>query len=137
LYGYDNSTDAAVNLFIGQGVPANKLVIGMAFYGKYWNDVRNGNNGFNLPAGGGGGDFAYSDLVANYINKNGYTRYWDDTAKAPYLFNGSTFITYDDPASISAKTGYIKSKGLAGGMFWEYSPDNTGALLDSLHNGLQ
>jgi GH18 family chitinase/chitodextrinase len=137
LYGYDNSTDAAVNLFMSQGVPANKLVIGMAFYGKYWNNVQNTSNGFNQPTGGGGGDLAYSDLAASYINKNGYTRYWDDTAKAPYLFNGSTFITYDDPASISAKTGYIKSKGLAGGMFWEYSQDNTGALLDSLHNGLQ
>lgn len=58
-------------------------------------------------------------------NKKGYTKYWDDVAKAPYLFNARTkyFITYDDERSIREKCDYIKKNGLAGAMFWEYADD--------------
>ena len=38
---------------------------------------------------------------------------FDESAKAPYIFDGSTFISYDDPESVAAKCEYIKEKGLA------------------------
>ena len=42
-------------------------------------------------------------------------------AKVPYLYNATTgtFISYDDNESMKYKTGYIKTKGLSGAMFWE------------------
>jgi chitinase len=55
----------------------------------------------------------------------------------PWLFNGSTFIAYDDEQSIGLKASYIKSKGLAGGMIWELSQDPNRILLDALYNGLK
>ncbi|KAG9083988.1 hypothetical protein FRC06_004286, partial [Ceratobasidium sp. 370] len=36
-------------------------------------------------------------------------------------------VSYDTPNIIRQKAAYIKSKGLAGGMFWELSSDKTGA----------
>ncbi|GAE07991.1 glycosyl hydrolase family 18 protein [Paenibacillus sp. JCM 10914] len=132
LSGRDISVTSAVNLFRNGGVPASKLVIGGAFYGRGWTGVQNGNNGLDRPASGGF-ETDYNTIVAQYLNKNGYTRYWDSSAQAPYLFNGNTFITYDDPQSLSLKAQYVKNNNLGGIMFWEYSNDRSGALLQSIY----
>ncbi|MFD0715832.1 glycoside hydrolase family 18 protein [Paenibacillus sp. GCM10027626] len=132
------STDASVNLFIRAGVPKEKIVIGAAFYSRMWNQVPNRDNGLHQMAGSTGGygpDF--TALAAEYINKNNYVRYWDDEAKAPYLFNGSSFISYEDERSIQHKCDYVKSRKLAGVMFWEYSCDKTHRLLDAMYQGLK
>ncbi|MFQ9872452.1 MAG: glycosyl hydrolase family 18 protein [Oscillospiraceae bacterium] len=50
-------------------------------------------------------------------------RYWDDEAKAPWVYDGSTFLSYDDEQSIACKVDYIKERGLKGLMFWEYFYD--------------
>lgn len=68
------------------------------------------------------------------MNKNGYTRYWDSSAQAPYLFNGNTFISYDDPQSLRLKVQYVKNSNLGGIMFWEYSNDRSGALLQAVYS---
>ena len=77
-----------------------------------------------------GGGFDY--LKDSLENKNGFIKYWDDVAKAPYLFNPQTkvFITYDDERSIREKCAYIKKNNLAGAMFWEYNDDKKEYLLD-------
>ncbi|MFC7678713.1 glycoside hydrolase family 18 protein [Paenibacillus sp. GCM10028914] len=131
------SVEASVNLFIRAGVPKEKIVIGVAFYSRVWNQVPDRNHGLHQMAGTTGGygpDF--TELYANYINKNGYVRYWDDEAKAPYLFNGSSLISYDDEESIQCKCDYVKAEGLAGAMFWEYGCDRTYRLLEAMHQGL-
>lgn len=118
------STDHAVRLFEQAGVPREKLVIGTAFYSRCWKGVPDRDHGFMQIAettGGYGPD--YSVLAEHYVNKNGYERHWDDEAKAPYLFNGSEFISYEDEASIRWKLDYVKEQNLAGIMFWEYSQD--------------
>jgi GH18 family chitinase len=133
LSGRDISVTSAVNLFRNSGVPANKLVIGGAFYGRAWTNVQNANNGLDRT-GSGGFEADYNTIVNQYLNKNGYTRYWDSSAQAPYLFNGNTFITYDDPQSLGLKAQYVKNNNLGGIMFWEYSNDRSGALLQSIYS---
>ena len=118
-YGPGLSCDESVNLFIEAGVPAYKINLGIPFFGLY---------GYEY--------LSYEALVKNYINKNGWKRYWDDEAKATYLKNDSSFISYEDEVSISYKTDYIKSKGLGGAMFWEYNQDYNGILLNRLWAGL-
>ncbi|MDQ6420019.1 glycoside hydrolase family 18 protein [Paenibacillus sp. LHD-117] len=132
------STDASVRMFEKAGVPRGKIVIGGAFYSRMWKDVPDRNRGLyqmTKLAGGYGPD--YSALLAEYINLNGFTRYWDDEAKAPYLFDGSTFITYDDEESLTHKCEYIKNADLAGIMFWEYKCDTSHRLLDAIYTSLQ
>lgn len=132
------SVDASVKMFTAAGVPCHKIVIGAAFYSRMWKGVPSRNNGlFQHTSGAGGYGPDYSELVSNYINKNGYRRYWDDMAKAPYLFDGMNFITYDDEDSIRAKCEYVRQHGLAGVMFWEYSCDSTHVLLDSIYRSLR
>ena len=126
------STDKSVKAFMAAGVPANKLVIGMGFYGKGWEMQTTDNNGLyrRAKAGARGGGFDY--LKDSLENKKGFIKYWDDVAKAPYLFNPQTkvFITYDDEKSIKEKCKYIKKNNLAGAMFWEYGQDKKEYLLD-------
>lgn len=138
-------SDGAVKAYQNAGVPLNKIVLGIPLYGVGWKNCApgpNGNglyqtctpdaNGSYVPNGtwdtwesGPSGSFDYGDLAANYVNKNGFVRYWNDKAKVPFLYNASskTFISYDDPQSISAKTSYIQTQGLGGAMVWDLSED--------------
>lgn len=132
------SVDASVEMFVRAGVPKEKIIIGAAFYSRMWKDVPNKNNGLHqITPGSGGYGPMYTALVAEYINKNGFVRHWDAEAKAPYLFDGSTFITYDDAESLQAKCAYVKQNDLKGIMFWEYSCDETGTLLNALEQSLR
>lgn len=128
------STDKSVKAFLAAGVPAKKLVVGLGFYGKGWRMQTADNNGLyrRVESYTRGGGFTY--LKDSLENKNGFTKYWDNVAKAPYLFNPQTkmFITYDDERSIREKCAYIKKNKLAGAMFWEYSSDKKEYLLDVL-----
>ncbi|EFU43664.1 Chitinase [Paenibacillus vortex V453] len=128
------SADASVRMFTLAGVPREKIVIGAAFYSRRWKDVPDVNNGYLqiAPSSGGYGP-TYTQLTADYFNNPQFKRFWDDEAKAPYLFDGSSFITYDDPESLTHKCKYIQDQGLAGIMFWEYSCDTTHSLLDAMY----
>ena len=84
----------------------------------------------------GGYGPAYGDLKENYINKNGFVRYWDDEAKAPWLFDGETFLSYDDEESIECKADYVNREGLLGAMYWEYGLDTTFTLTGCLRRAL-
>ncbi|MCA0757133.1 glycoside hydrolase family 18 protein [Paenibacillus sp. N4] len=131
------STDASVNLFVRAGVPKEKIVIGAAFYSRIWQQVPDRSSGLHQMAGSTGGygpDF--TALASDYIDKNGYVRHWDNEAKSPYLYNGSSFISYDDEESLLHKCSYVKESGLAGIMFWEYGCDRTHRLLDAIYRGL-
>lgn len=139
-YPRQGSADEGVRLMEAAGVPAAKIVLGGAFYGHAWSDVAPENNGLHQsgkqpdPALGYG---SYTNIAANLIG-HGYTRYWDATAQAPWLYNADTrvFVSYDDPESLAAKCAYIRKKHLAGIMFWSYFDDTTGELLGAIDRGL-
>lgn len=134
---YPASADKAVEYFLRAGVPREKLVIGAAFYSRMWHDVPDIDHGLHQMAGTTGGyGPSYHNLVRDFINKNGYVRYWDDEAKAPYLFDGKTFISYDDEESLKEKAEYVREKGLYGIMYWEYCNDETHTLTGWLRKQL-
>ena len=88
---------------------------------------------------GEGSDYGpgYTQLMRDYVDKQGYTRYWDDDAKAPYLFNGDTFITYEDEESLRQKCRLVRESGIAGIMIWEYSYDEDHGLVRVMANALR
>lgn len=132
------SADASVKLFEQAGVPASKIVLGVPFYGHVWADVADTNHGL-YQAGKKTNIWASYHDITDTLLKNGFNRYWDSTASAPYLYNPATrtFVSYDDVESIQLKCQYVLKSNLAGVMFWEYSGDTAGhALLNSIDVGL-
>ncbi len=74
----------------------------------------------------------YNDIVKTFLNdpQKRFTEHWDDQAKVPWLSVQSAdgkplfALSYENPRSVAIKAEYIKKRGLAGAMFWEYGADN-------------
>ena len=69
------------------------------------------------------------------------SRYWDEVAEAPYLYNptDSIFFSYDDTASVKLKTQYAIEEDLGGIMFWELGNDTKeeNSLVDAIYEATQ
>lgn len=126
------------------GVPNYKLVVGIPFYGKGWEGCPAGGEyqTCTKPSTSFGswetGIFDYSDLDSNYVNKNGYDRYWNEAAKVAYLYNPEKqiFITYNDENSMLYTASLVKSLDIAGTMNWEISGDRDNKLVTVLNGAL-
>ena len=135
------NSDAVVNLLL-QYVPANKIVLGMPFYGYGWSGCQAGpkQDGLYQPckAGANGMDsnFSFSrlteqgylvkDVQGNYTHgAQGFVRHWSQSGQVPYLYNPESqiFISYEDEQSIHLKDRYLLQRGLRGAMFWELNAD--------------
>ncbi|WP_461451897.1 glycoside hydrolase family 18 protein [Mucilaginibacter sp.] len=125
------STAEAIENYMAEGVPAEKIVMGLPFYCRGWTDVNNADEGLYQPSAGHHVSFSYDSLATAYINKNGYEYHWDKKAKVPYLWNSElrTFITYNDERAFKYKVQYMKKHHLGGVMFWEYSLDIKNQVL--------
>lgn len=132
------NTDAMVKLFHSAGVPLEKMVIGAAFYSRHWTGVPDCDHGLLQEAESvGNGGPRYSDLTEDFLREKSFTRYWDEEARAAYLWNGSEFISYESPEAIRQKCLYVREKGLLGIMYWEHSCDATRELLTAMDCALR
>ena len=134
----NTSTRGIVEMFHNAGVPYEKLIVGAAFYCRHFDYVPNVNNGLLQPAGTTGlyGP-NYDGLTEEFRKANNYVEYWDEDAEASYLWNGSTFVSFESPEAIRRKCTYIMDKGLLGIMYWEHGSDTTRELLTVIHNTLK
>jgi len=138
------NVQAAVQAFLTAGVPADKIVVGVPFFGRGWAGVPDNNHGLYQTFNGtpnGQSSTNYLDLKNTYlIEGSGYTRYWEDEAMVPWIYNPLTgiMISYDDPQSLSLKADYIKAMNLGGIMIWQLGADDEqGSLLDALYSHLK
>lgn len=112
----------AVKAHIAAGMPVEKLVLGIPFYGR--------GNKTDIK-----GFIDYKDL----LNLQGFEQKWDDEAKAHYLVNekGELVLTFETPESIALKCDYVHEQGLLGAMYWEYAGDTEGGVLrDAVYKGI-
>ena len=126
------SADNAIRYLVSIGVPADKIVIGSAFYARTWENVANTNNGL-YQSGKFKSFIAFDQFNKRLSEEDGFIFYRDTIAKAPYAYSVAkkTFATFDDPLSIQNKTQYAIDKGLNGIMFWELTLDKqSGGLLE-------
>ncbi|MBC2023997.1 chitinase [Listeria booriae] len=149
------SVDQTVKYLKSQGAASEKIVIGAAFYTRGWNKVDAGTSttqpGLFQPAtknnkdadqsatygapnekplatgdgGRAGGVWAYKSIDALKAKSPTLVEYWDDVAKAPYMYSKTTgeFYTYDNVRSIGYKAQYVKDNNLGGMISWMQSQD--------------
>lgn len=102
--------EGALERHLAAGIPKEKIVMGMPFYGH--------GNRKDYPD--------YVDYKDQKPPKEGLHEVWDDVAKIPYYADadGRMVLGFDNVRSIRAKCEFILSRGVLGGMYWEYSCDN-------------
>ncbi|MFG2167256.1 glycoside hydrolase family 18 protein [Micromonospora chersina] len=129
----DFSAQVAIDGWLARGAPRGKLVLGIPYYGRGWTGVTGGGDGLFQPAAGPApatfeaGSEDYKQLKT--LPGKGFTVHRDLRAGHAWLFDGTTFWTYDDPAVVFQKTLYIRRAGLAGAMVWSLDGDDDNATL--------
>ncbi|HWV36232.1 MAG TPA: glycoside hydrolase family 18 protein [Thermomicrobiales bacterium] len=132
---YQN-VSGTVETFLGEGVPREKLVVGMPFYGRGFTGVPDMNHGL-YQSFDDQMFVRYHQIVRDLLPVS--QRFWHATADVPWLYNATTgtMLSYDDPESLRLKGEYIRRERLGGAMFWELSGDTDDlALLTAIHEGL-
>jgi chitinase len=129
-----HSIERSIARYKAAGVPEQKILMGLPFYGYSWTAVSSVNNGLFQP-----GRAVHADRPYNYIRTLATpdSEYRDTRSQAPWLFDGETFWTYEDPVSVRYKVSYARNQHLGGIMIWELSEDTADAeLLNAAYRSL-
>ncbi len=119
LPGY--SIDGMVNNLIEAGMPSEKILLGVPFYGRLGATVTK----------------SYDDLRKDYINKNGYEIRFDKQAQVPYLVKDGKFaMSYDNALSIFLKGQYVLKNCLGGIFSWTSTYDQANILAKSMNESI-
>lgn len=139
--------DYAIQYWIDHGMPRNKIVMGLAAYGRGWTlESSTPGQGLGAPAIRGCDPMkdTQQEGVLNYIealtviNSGGVTQF-DPATTTMYVQKGDQWYSYEDPDSIVYKVDYIKDEGLLGGMLWAVDNDdfnNGNPIITSIYNNL-
>ena len=109
------SCDESVARHFTAGVPYEKMVLGIPFYGH----------------GDGKAFEDYVDYKDIKIDQSKYSVLWDDAAKVPYVADatGKMVLNFDDEQSVGLKAEYVLQKKLAGAMYWNIEADDASHTL--------
>ncbi len=132
-----DTIEGAVSFYEAAGVPAEKIVIGAPFYGHVFTHVP-GRHGGLFQRFRRQRDTPTYDEIAS-AHPSSFRRYWSPTAGEPWLYSHQLrqFVSYEDPASMAAKAGYVIAAHLRGAMVWEISQDDAAhSLIDALSGPL-
>ncbi len=125
---HQSSVSGSAAAYLEQGVPADKLVLGMPLYGYRYNGVR-GEGLYSLFTSAR--SIPYDALVETYLSDPAYRQFYHTEARVPYLRGRDSFLSYDDPRSIAEKAALAQELDLQGIGFWELSQDRTAVLIES------
>ncbi|MGW7306776.1 glycosyl hydrolase family 18 protein [Streptomyces sp. NPDC054835] len=128
-----NSAEAIAR-FKAQGVPGNKLLLGVGFYGRGWTGVTQAAPGGTAtgPAAG-----TYEQGIEDYKVLKNSCPATGTVAGTAYAHCGTNWWSYDTPATVTSKMGWAKNQGLGGAFFWEFSGDTgNGELVGAINSGL-
>jgi chitinase len=135
------SVEEAVDAFLGLGLPADKILIGAAFYSRSFANT----DGLGKPSRGTVEDKSWEPGVLDYkdiINKGKYELHYDSDAVAGWGYDSANkvLISFDCVESIKAKVDYVFKKNLKGIIVWEASGDlpisHEKSLTKALYEGL-
>jgi chitinase len=128
------TTADAIAKFKSKGVPANKLLIGIGFYGRGWTGVTQDAPGGTAtgPAPG-----TYEQGIEDYKVLKTSCPATGTIAGTAYAHCGTNWWSYDTPSTIAGKMSWAKTQGLGGAFFWDFSGDTSnGELVSAINSGL-
>ncbi|MBW8847332.1 MAG: hypothetical protein JF607_20395 [Burkholderiales bacterium] len=122
----DDSLEASVANLRQAGVPASKLVAGVAMYGRGFDGVK-ADGRYARPWPNEDGSVPFKDIDS----LTGMKAHFDKRTQSWAMVGGGRFVGYDDPRAVRAKVALVKREGLAGVFAWELSQDN-GEILNAM-----
>lgn len=122
------SADGGVRAYVGAGIPAEKILLGVAFYGHRWRTKL----AEPLYEKATYKDTLTYTQIKKLIEKTPAAMFYDEAAQAPYYADGKVFISYDDIRSITQKRLYVREQGLLGLFAWQYGSDQAGELVHAM-----
>ncbi len=132
---HGNNIEATIEAYEQAGVPPAKLLLGIPFYAYGWSGVGAANHGLFQPGQPIRGEHFYRSIQTIAAQS---TLYRDTASQSPWLYDGKSFWTFDDPVSIRAKLDFARRRKLGGAMVWELSNDSAdAALLKAVAAGLR
>ncbi|AGZ38891.1 chitinase [Actinoplanes friuliensis DSM 7358] len=129
-----STTDAAISGLLGLGIPPEKLLLGIGFYGRGWTGVSQAGPGGTAsgPAQG-----SYDKGIEDYAVLQETCPPTGSIGGTSYAVCGGQWWGYDTPETIKAKMAYARSKALGGAFAWELSGDTDDArLVTAMKDGL-
>jgi len=124
--GFNYTLSKSITAYLKAGVPQNKLILGLPYYGREWEVATN-----TVPANTTGGFNASRTL--SYINNTPATytltnKFWENNCYSPYYKyisggnNRQCFI--DDVYSLGRKYDMVNQRGLGGIGIWALGYDD-------------
>lgn len=132
---YKSSVDSAVQAWLSSGFPAGKIVLGVPYYGHVYSGVPNLNSGL-WQTYSSCKSVGFDTIRSQYLTDSSYLLTRNASALVPSLFNGSTFISYDDETSIRSKAQYAANYGMMGVGAWDISYDRSNILTNVIRSVL-
>jgi chitinase len=128
------NAEAAIAKLKAKGVPSEKLLLGVGFYGRGWTGVSQSAPGGTATGAAPG---SYEQGIEDYKVLKTKCPATGTVGGTAYAKCGSEWWSYDTPATITGKMGYARTQGLGGAFFWEFSGDSSnGELIAAISKGL-
>jgi chitinase len=134
----DNLT-SAVRYYESRSVPAAKIMLGVAFYGRGFTGVSPQDAGLYSKYAAVYAETPWKTVRAQFLTDPDWVRHWSATAQAPWLYNARQhiFFSYDDPLSLGIKADFARREQLRGVMIWVLGEDDPqNGLLNALTSHL-
>ncbi|MBQ0973322.1 glycoside hydrolase family 18 protein [Streptomyces griseoincarnatus] len=122
--GYHSA--ATIARLTGLGIPADKLLLGIGFYGRGWTGVTQAEPGGTAtgPAPG-----TYEPGIDDYKVLKDRCPATGTVGGTAYAKCGDQWWSYDTPQTVASKTEWKNQQGLGGTFFWELSGDTANGEL--------
>ncbi|KDO41365.1 hypothetical protein CISIN_1g035910mg, partial [Citrus sinensis] len=124
-----SNTEYRITQWIEDGLSADKLVVGLPFYGYAWTLVKPEDNGIGAAATGpalrDNGLVTYKEIKNHIKNYGPHVQLmYNSTYVVNYCSIGKIWFGFDDVEAVRVKVSYAKEKKLRGYYMWEVSYDH-------------
>ena len=125
-----NQHDGMMLLVEKYGVPREKLILGIGFYGRTMTGFEGKPELHKKHSKTPDTEiFSLEEGTPSYFSilqySDEFNMKWDSTAKVPYMLGktANTFVSYDDQKSVRLKAEHIIDEGTSGCLIWDCSQD--------------
>jgi chitinase len=122
-----NNVTGAVDYFERLGVPHDKLVLGVPFYGRGFRVAAPGEHaGLFQPQVGTVQVGSWRDISRDLLGDPAWQHHRHPVASSPWLYHPGTrtFVSYEDAESIEERAAFAANRGLRGAFTWQLAGDD-------------